>query len=447
MESVVVVGAGISGLSVATFLDAPPLVLEAADRPGGNVRTDAVDGRLLDRAANGWLDNEPAMARLLARAGLTDRVVPASGAFAKRWIHADGRMHEAPLGPGALLRTRLLPASAKLRMLAEPFVPRGPRDQTVGAFVERRLGRVFAQRLVAPMVAGVHAGDAWQLSLAAAFPRMQELEDRYRSLFLAALRVGGGGAPRGRLQTLRGGAGELTDTLARRLGDRLRCGVRVEALRPRDDGWSLRTTEGEIQARAVVLACPGFVQAELLRPLDADLADAVGAVPYAPVAVVATAWPLDAWDAPPEGFGVLVAGDEDLGGVLGTLFTSNVFPHEGRPGEHLLRTILGGAPAPATLDDDDDGLVRRTLAALERFFGPPRRPPTLTHVHRHPRGIPQYTVGHPERVARVRALERRWPGLVLTGNHLEGVGVKDCAREGERTAARVEAILRGEPAA
>lgn len=447
MESVVVVGAGISGLAVAGFLDRPPLVLEAADQPGGNVRTDRVDGRLLDHAANGWLDNEPAMGRLLERMGLLEHVVPASNAFKTRWIYADGRMHPAPLGPGALLTSRLLPWSAKLRLLAEPLAPRGPRDQSVGEFAARRLGPVFVERMIAPMVAGVHAGDPWQLSLAAAFPRMQELEDQYRSLFWAALRMRRGGAPRGRLQTLRGGAGELTATLAGRLGERLRCGVRVEALTRRDDVWRLSTPTGEIAARVVVLACPGPAQEAILRGLDPELSEAIAAIPYVPVGVVTTAWPQDAWEHPPEGFGVLVAGGEDFGGVLGTLFTSNVFPHEGRPDEHLMRTILGGAPAPSTLDDDDDDLVRRTINAIERFLGKAKAPPRLTHVHRHPRGIPQYTLGHPDRVARIRELEARWPGLVLTGNHLDGVGVKDCVRDGERAAARVGALLQESPPA
>lgn len=447
---VVVVGAGISGLATATFLrdTAPVVVFEKSARPGGNVVSDEVEGRVLDRGANGWLNNEPAMGRLLARAGLSEAVVPAGPKAKVRWIYADGALQAAPLSPPALLRTRLLSWSAKLRLLLEPFRGRGPadRDESVGDFIRRRLGPGLLDRMVGPMVAGIYAADPDRLSLRAAFGRLQAMEAEHGSLLAALVRTRGSGGPRGHLETLPGGAGTLTQTLADQLGDSLRTGVAVTAVERRRGLWRVHTDQGSLDAQAVVLACPAPVQARLVRSVDPEAAAALGRIAYAPVAVVATAWAKDAFPRSPDGFGVLhargaVGAVEGAHGVLGTLFTSCVFPEQGRPDEHLLRTILGGAVAPEVVELDDQALLGRVTAALSAMLGTPSGPPRLVRVYRKPMAIPQYAVGHLEGVAVVRAAQGRHPGLFFVGNHLQGIGVKDCARAGEEAAAAVGAWL------
>ena len=453
MSRVAVIGGGISGLATARFLLAadPGLdltVLEARDTPGGNVRSDLVDGRVLDRAANGWLDSEPAMARLLALDGLDAELLPASDRAGARWIWADGALHPVPLSPPALLSSRLLSWPAKLRMLLEPLVGRGPSstpdgEETVAAFVGRRLGRGVVDRMVGPMCAGIHAAGPEQLSLRAAFPRMAELERVHRSLFLAMLRLRRGGAPPGHLHTLRGGAGALTARLTDALGPRVRLGAAATALEERGGSWRIQLADGSLDADAVVLACPAPAQARLVGPVDGDAADALSAIPSSPVAVVITAAPLDAWERPPDGFGVLVAHRtprSDLG-VLGSLYTSSIFPDHAPEGEALLRTIIGGAVEPDAAGLEDDALLARARRATEAFLGPARIQPRLSRIYRHPEGIPRYAPGHTGRVARVRAAQDRHPGLWFVGNHLEGIGVKDCARAAEAAAAQVAAWL------
>jgi oxygen-dependent protoporphyrinogen oxidase len=449
MSRIVIVGGGVSGLSTAAFLEGSGLevtVLEAADEAGGNVRTDRIGGRILDRAATGWLDSEPAMDRLLERVGLTGRTVAARDQ-GTRWIYADGRLHAAPLTPGAFLRTRLIPWWAKLRVLLEPFVGRSKvADETVAEFVRRRLGQSFVDRMVGPMVAGIHAARPEDLSIRAAFPKMVEMEREHRSLFFAMLarrRAGTGGGPAGpsgHLQTLEGGVGTLTETLATRLGDRLQCGVEVQAVRPERHGWTVHTAGGSIDADAVILTCPAPNTATIIRGIDTELATSLDDIPYAPVTVAITAWPAGSWDRNPEGFGVLVARDEDVG-VLGTLFTSSVFPGQSPEGELLLRTILGGSIDPKSAQLAHQRLMSRVTGALRQFFGEQRAEPLMTQVYRHPRGIPQYTVGHPGRVAASRAAEKRHPGLFFTGNHLDGIGIKDCVAGAERAAHDARAML------
>jgi oxygen-dependent protoporphyrinogen oxidase len=438
---VVVVGAGVSGLALATFLRAatdPPevLVLEAAPHAGGNVRSDREGGRILDRAANGWLSGEPAMERLLDLLDLRGDLVPASAAAKERFVWADGRLHPVPLGPLALARSDLLTFGEKMRMLREPFIARGDAsEESVADFARRRLGPAVVDRLVGPMVAGVFAGDPEALALAAAFPRMAELEREHGSLFRAMAKLGGGGAPRGHLTTLRGGAGQLGERMAERLGERVRSNCQVVAIEPRSRGWRIETPNGSIDADVLALAAPAHVQAPLVRAHAPEAATALDAIPYAPIAVVMTAFSETSFRAPPRGFGVLRARGEPLAS-LGTLFTSRFFPHEAPEGEVFLRSMVGGATDP--VDPDDDSLRRRVLEDLDRMFGLVSEP-TFTRIVRHPRGIPQYTRGHLARVSTIRSAERR--DLFFTGSHLDGVGVKDCARAGETVAARIRTAL------
>ncbi|MFT5686736.1 MAG: oxygen-dependent protoporphyrinogen oxidase, partial [Myxococcota bacterium] len=363
MAKVVIVGAGIAGLSVAEYLQEhhEVTVLEAAEQPGGNVRTEVVEGRILDRAANGWLDSEPAIGRLVDRVGLTEQLIQADPR-STRWIFSGGQMHPAPLSPPALLKSRLLSPMAKLRILLEPFIARAPEDldETVEQFVSRRLGAGVVNAMVGPMVAGIYAAGPEQISLSAAFPRMRELEREHRSLILAALKLRRGGAPPGRLTSLRDGAGQLTATLADRLGDRLHCSTPARAVERRRDGWAVHTDDGATAADAVVLAAPAPIQAALLRGVDGEVAETLAGIHYSPVAVVLTAWPADAWPRPPEGFGVLMARGEPSEGVLGTLLTSCIFPQHAPEGEVLMRTILGGAVYPEVAGLDDQALLSRT---------------------------------------------------------------------------------------
>jgi len=446
MSDVTIIGAGISGLATALFLRNAGVdvrVLEARSTPGGNVRSIEEDDRIIDVAANGWLNNEPAMDRLLQLVQLQDQTVPAGGHFSTRWVYCGGKVLPVPMGPGEMMQSKLIPWWAKFRLLGEPFVGRVSegRDETVAEFVSRRLGPAFVDRLVGPMVAGIYAADPKDLSLQAAFPRMHKLESEYRSLILAMLRLRSGGAPKGHLHTLPKGAGQLTDAIVAALHDQIVCGVQVTAVEERRDGWHIHTRDGTETTKAVVLACPAHAATTLVRGVDAEVADALAAIPYAPVAVAVSAYPQGAWDKSPDGFGILLARGESLGGVLGTLFTSNIFPGHSREGEVLLRTIFGGSVLPEAAEMNDHQIAAWVRRSNERFFGHERAAPNMVRVFRHPKGIPQYRKGHVAKVRTIRAAEGRHPGLFFTGNHLLGIGVKDCARSGEETATRVQALL------
>ncbi len=442
MPRVAVVGAGISGLAAAELLrdGAEITVLEAGDQPGGNIRSERVGDCIFERAANGFLDSEPAMNALVRRVGLEEQLLPATGGT--RYLYLRGRMRPIPTKPPALLASSLLSPWAKARLLLEPLMPAGPDDETVARFVSRRIGRQPLRRMVGPMVSGIFGGDPEQLSLPACFPKMKAMEREHGSL-LAAMRARRASAeaaagPAGHLHSFRGGMGTLTGRLAERQVD-LRLRSPVRALERLERGWRLRTPGGAIDAEAVVLACPAPIASALLAEHDRPLAAALDAIPYAPIAVVVTAFDRAGW-RPPQGFGCLVPRGQGLR-TLGTLFTSSIFPEHAPGGAVVLRTMIGGATDPEAIELDPQLLVGLALEEGAHLLGQELPRPMETRVYTYPRGIPQYTLGHLDRVAAVRAAERRLPGLFVTGNYLEGVGVKDCAAAAARLSPRVLAAL------
>jgi len=328
---VAVVGGGVSGLTVAyELLDAARAaghaidvtVLESADSPGGNIRTDHDHGFTCEWGPTGFLDNAPRTLELARRLGLGDRVLRASEAAADRFIFRAGRLRRVPMSPPAFLRSDVLSLRGKLRLLAEPFVPRGAvdRDRTVHEFAARRIGEEAASVLVDAMVSGIYAGDTRQLSLPATFPKMQRMEADHGGLFRAMLarrrrsrRSGGDGAggpagPGGRLTSFRAGLRELIDALAEALGERVRTGVAVRTVSDMGDrGFRVVPGEGApLDVDAVVLSCPAWHAAPLVEAMDPELARPMGEIPSASLAVVHFGYSAGALGREISGFGFLV---------------------------------------------------------------------------------------------------------------------------------------------
>ncbi len=471
-----VVGGGISGLTAAFQVrqerpDVEVMVLEREDRVGGTATSDAVDGFLVDRGPNGFLTNVPDAYNLSLELGLHDELLPASEAAGKRFLFFGGRLVPVPTGAGALLRSPLLSPLAKARMVLEPFLPAADprREESVHGFAARRLGREFADVMVAPMVAGVSAGDARQSSLQALFPRMHRLEAEHGGLVRGMLaqqrarkaakargesggRVAGGpSGPGGRLTSFRrGGAGRLTQALAEALrgvahGD-VALGVSVETierggerrLRVVTSGGDGRGGDGRgrdgsgpvpriVEADAVIVATPAYVAAELLRGVAPDAAGPLEAIPYAGIRVVALGFPRSAVPRPLDGFGFLVPPGQGLR-ILGSLWTSTLFPPQAPEGMVLLRSLAGGMRDPGFLDLDEDEAIDAVRADLRTSLGVAAEP-TMAHVVGWRRGIPQYTLGHLDRVEAATEAAGSVPGLALTGNAYRGIGLNDCVHD------------------
>jgi oxygen-dependent protoporphyrinogen oxidase len=464
MPRVVVVGAGLSGLAVAFRLrQALPGVeltlLEGRGRPGGTVWTDDRGGFRVETGPNGFLDNKPGAVQLCRDAGLAGRLVAASeGSRKNRFVFVRGRLHKLPASPAGLLTTPLLSVRGKLALLREPFRRKpadAPADESVAAFARRRFGREAADVFMDALVTGIYAGDPERLSVRAAFPRLTEFEDEAGSVlrgFLRSLRRkrreaaahGEKPAPT-RAWSFREGLRVLVESLAGQAGAPVTTGVRVTRVEPATRGghppgvWVVRG-EGQDQwkADAVVLACPAYEQAAAVADLDPKLADDLAGIAYCRVAVVALGYKQsDA--AAPDGFGY-IAPQNTRRDVLGVQWCSSIYPDRAPPGCVLWRALCGGAGRPDVFDLDDEALVRACHREVQLALGVTGEP-VFRHVVRWPRAIPQYHLGHLERVARVEAAVATHPGLFLAGNTLHGVSMPDVAEHAGRTAGRVAEYL------
>jgi protoporphyrinogen/coproporphyrinogen III oxidase len=453
VSRVVIAGGGIAGLSIAHALrerdpSADVVVLVDQRRVGGNIQTDVVGGYTCEWGPDGFLDNAPATLRLAEAVGLGPRLLPSNEAARRRFIFRGGRLHEVPVSPLAFLRSGLLSIGGKARILREPFARRREEeDESIHAFAARRIGEEAASVLVDSMVSGIFAGDARALSLRACFPKMWQLETDHGSLVRAAIatrrnrRKGDAvGAPAGRLMSFRDGMQELTDGVARTLGDRVRTATPALRLRkgcerdaftgaaPR--GYSVTTADGEVEADAVVLAGPADVSAGLIETFDPTLAALVAGIETAPIVVMCLGYDERALAADRgalDGFGFLVPRSEGTR-ILGALWETSIYAGRAPAGKALLRVMIGGASDPLAETLADEELLSITRTDLHRTMGLSIAP-EFTRVIRHRRGIPQYTRGHVARLQRIDALLEAHPGLVLAGNAYRGVSINSCIAE------------------
>ena len=431
----VVVGAGLSGLAAAFALSeagGDVLVLESTDRPGGVVHTEVKEGFLLEMGPNTVRPTNE-LAELIEKLGLGDQVLRADPR-AKRYVDFEGALHAVPMSPGQLVSTRLLSGGAKLRLLGEPFRRAAPvAGESVRDFVARRLGPEIADRLVEPFVAGIFAGNAGRISVSAAFPALDRAERDHGSLVagvLAARRskpTGRPPQPRG-LLSFRDGLETLPRALAGRLGPRLRLATPVTALAPSDGGWTLRAGSGDIDAGRVVLALPAPQAAHLVTSFAPEAAAALSGIPQPPVVVLHLSWPDSALARPLDGFGHLVCNGPGRR-ILGAVWSSSLFAGRAPAGHVLLTVFMGGARDPGAMKLSDFELTElagRDLAAEGLVRGPAR----AVLVTRWRQAIPQYELGHEERIAELARAESRWPALHFLGNYRGGVSVGDVVRSG-----------------
>jgi oxygen-dependent protoporphyrinogen oxidase len=428
-----VVGGGIGGLTAAFRLSAagvPVTLVESSPRFGGVIETDVADGWITELGPSTVMGGAPAFEALIRDAGLADELVTADRVGARRFIVRGGRAIALPKAPPGILSTPLLSPGARARLLAEPFIPRhaGGGDETVAAFVRRRLGAEALDWLAAPFVSGIYAGDPERMSVRHALPRLAAMEAEHGSLLKGAMAAGraarraGGGARRGdRLVSFREGLA----TLPRRLADRLaphtlrgtirgltRSGAawRAEALLP--DG-----TVRSLDAARVILAVDAATAGRLL-----DVPE-FAAVPAAGVRVAGFGFRRADVRHPLDGFGLLVPRREGRR-LLGALFTSSLFPDRAPAGHVGITTMAGGATDPEVLRLPADEFVALMLADLADLLGT-AAPPVRVVTRSWPGAIPQYELGHDRFLGLAERLEAERPGLHLLGSWRGGVSVPD----------------------
>jgi len=453
-KRIVVLGAGITGLTAAWHLRRAglvPIVVEQSQRVGGAIGAWRSDGWLHELGPNSLLEGSSDLAAFIEELGLGSRRIYAAEAAKQRYIVRGGRLVAMPTSPLSFLSTRLFSARAKLKLLGEPWRPRSAagQDESVAEFVVRRLGREFLDYAINPFVGGVYAGDPTQLAVRHAFPKLYALEQEHGSLLRGALkRRNASGGPKGRIFSFQSGLDELPNAIARVLGpDALRLGATVLGIRRADDGaWEVDCEKGELSwsetCASLVLALPADALAAL--PFEgvaaADRLSVLRGIAHPPVASVFTGYKREDMPHPLDGFGVLVP-EVEHGKILGTLFSSTLFPDRAPNGHVAFTTFVGGTRQPELLDCDDRMLESVVQGELTRLIGV-RAPPACVHIQRWPRAIPQYTLGYQRFKDAIAAVEAGASGLFIGGNCRDGISLAYCIDSGRRLAAAAEGFVR-----
>ncbi|WP_110684987.1 protoporphyrinogen oxidase [Salinicola aestuarinus] len=443
--STLIVGAGATGLAAARTLaerGRAVTLLEAGERVGGNIRSER-DGEWQIEHGPNTVIMKPPLYALLEDLGLLDEAEPANSIANKRYVVLDGKPVALPMTPAQALRSPLIGLAGWARLAREPFLPRAKHaDESLATFVERRLGPRVLERMVDPFVSGVYAGDPSKLSVQAAMPRLAAIEREHRSLIVGGLsrlrqaRRNPSAVPaewRGQLVSFPGGL----ERLAERLGERieaqpnatLETGCEIESVRRDAAGWVATDRSGqEWRGERLVLAVAAPIAAKLLRPLDPALAEPLEAIPYPPVNAVALGFRDDDIDHPLDGFGVLIPRVEQRL-TLGALFPSTLFSARAPAGHKLLNVFIGGRQSPQAAEGDDEALTAQVIKDLRDVLGI-RGEPVWRRVVRWPQAIPQYELGHLERIERLDAALEHHATLHLVGNWRGGIAVGDCLENG-----------------
>jgi len=449
----VVIGGGISGLACACRLHqlgVPVTLLEASHHAGGLVGSVEKDGLLLESGPQSF-QGTASIFDLVRQLKIESELLTADDQ-APRYILLRGKLHKVPMSPGSLLTSSFLGVGSRWRIVSEPFrrSRRPDGDESIADFVRRKFGHEILEYLVAPFVSGVYAGDPEKLSLRAAFPTLDEWERDHGSVLRGAMKSRPPKAERTGpppLCSFRHGVSTLTRAIASHLGAALHTGAHVTGLHhaaaANRKHYEIHFEHGghkeTLHANAVILATPAYAAAHLLKSVSAALAQTLSGIAYAPVAVVAAEYHARQVGHSIAGFGFLAPRSEKLR-TLGTVWNSSLFPGRAPDGRALMTSFAGGATDPQIVAQPEDEIARivhEENARVLQITGPP----VTSSVWRHPKALPQYSLGHGHIVKAVRDAERAIPGLFFAANYLEGPSLGKCVDVGNQTAAAVHEYL------
>jgi protoporphyrinogen/coproporphyrinogen III oxidase len=444
MKSVAVIGGGITGLTAAFYLHrvgVPVTLYEKTWRTGGAIRS-TVEGGFLTEDGPSQITETAEVSALVNDLGIAGRRLYPNGEAKTRFVVKNGVPVEVPSSPGSFLSTKLFSASAKMRLLAEPFIARGrgDREESIGEFVKRRLGPEILDYAVDPLISGIFAGDPARISLRSAFPKLYQMEQASGSLTGAALnrmfhKKNGSGSRK--LFSFDRGCQVLPDAIAESLGTSVRLNSAVQGITKCAEGWQVTTGTTEVHA-AVVLTAPAYeLGAMNASPSIARLREIV----YPPIARVTLGFREEQFPHPVRGFGFLVPGRENFQ-VLGTVFASSVYSGRAPIGCVNLSSYLGGLRHPDIASKNANELMEATLSDYRTLLGV-RGEPIYRSQKFIPYAIPQYTLGYQSFQQWMTDLERADPGLFFAGNYRDGISVADSVGSGVKAARRLTQFVHG----
>lgn len=468
---IVVIGGGITGLAAAHrlveltdegVLRADIVLLEGSDKLGGVISTQRSQEFLMELGPDSIITEKPWGLRLCERLGLDSQLIRPQTERQKLYtVHAgrlvplpEGFLLMAPTQIGSMLRSPLFTWRGKLRMAADLGLPRraGGSDESLASFVKRRLGTEVLERVAQPLIGGVYAADPDKLSLTATMPRFQQMERDHRSVILATRRTqklraqiqNESGARWTLFVSIGAGMAELVGRMEQKLpAGTVNLGQEAKRVTWNDAGkrWQVQTSTQELEADAVICAQPAFSAGNLLSRLDPLLAKELSEIPFASTATVNIAYKRSDIPHALNGFGFVVPFVEGRK-IIACTFSSVKYNGRAPAGFELLRCFVGGTLQASLLEESDEVLQEYVRNELADLLGIKARP-VLCHIERYPRSMPQYNVGHLERIQRIEERVSHFPRLALAGKSYRGVGIADCIHSGEEAAERIAEGVRG----
>jgi oxygen-dependent protoporphyrinogen oxidase len=451
MKSVAIIGAGITGLTAAFYLKrkgVPVTVYEAGGRTGGVIQSSRQNGFLAESGPNTILETSPKISELIRDLNLESRRIYPNPDAKNRYVVRDKKPVAMPSSQAEFLTTKLFSARAKFVLAREPFVPprRDGVEESVAEFVLRRLNQEFLDRAVDPLVAGIYAGDPQKLSVLHAFPKLLEAEQKHGSLlkgqFFGARKKKSGEVSRrdAKMFSFDDGLQVLTDALAAQLGDSLKLNTQITKLLQIKDGWRVSTSSGEVEYSAVIYCGTAYKLSELKIESQSQINfSTFSEIRHPPVASVVLGFSRETVAHPLDGFGMLIPKIENFK-MLGTIFSSALFPNRAPDGHLILTSYIGGARHPELAGLAPEELVELVLADLRVLLGVKGRP-VFTHCAFYPKAIPQYDVGYGKFKDLMDEIESKARGLFFAGHFRDGISLGDSIVSGVNIAERVGKII------
>ena len=442
MPEVVVIGAGISGLTAAFKLakaGKDVLVLESSDKAGGKIQTERIEGYLLEAGPNSLRVENQETWDLIEELGLSSRIIAASPNSKKRFILKNGNWIKVPSNPKEAITTPLFSLSGKLRVLAEPFIARmNSTDETVKSFISRRLGRQVYEYAANPFVTGIYAGDPAKLSMRLAFPSMWNAEQKFGSLIKGMLKSRKSSErPRVKRSVISfpEGLSELTLALQGKLKDRIEFHNGAIRLERTSTGYAVSSSSRSIEANTVICSLPAYEIAEVIPTISTELPEILRSIDYPPVAVAFLGFRNDQFDQVPEGFGGLIPSKENRN-ILGIIFSSSNFSNRAPDGHQLFTVIMGGASnrqIPQRSEEEILQIAKNEVSELLK----PKGAPIFQHLRVWNHAIPQYNLGYGNVLEALDRTEKENPGLYFIGNYRNGIAMGACIKNATELALRL----------
>jgi oxygen-dependent protoporphyrinogen oxidase len=471
VKKIAIIGGGIAGLSAAYVLEKEAAdndisieidLIEKKSRIGGNILTERIDDFIVEGGPDCVFSEKPASLKLCEKLGLEEELLKTREEKKGTYVYWNNKLHDLPEGVILMIPTMIMPIllsslisfPGKMRMALEPFIPKRSNlaEESLSHFVTRRLGKELLDKIAEPLVAGIHAGNPETMSITASFPRFVELEQKHGSLIRGMLSrrkemismMKGRTSKYTMFMTLKKGLQELTDNIQNTLSiTTILTDNEVIAVTKNNSGYEASLKAGDIKFYdSVIIATPSYITSTLMRGIDLDLSDKLMEIPYVSTATVSLAYSAADVNHIKNGFGFIVPGISNRK-IMAATYTSNKFSYRAPEGSILLRCFVGGAQNEDLVFLDNKEMIKMVQTELKDIVNIKAKP-IFTKIYRWEKAMPQYVIGHIERIKKIEELSAKHSGLYLTGSAYKGIGISDCITTSHKVAEEAVKFLKAD---